>query len=184
MNHISDQMDALSEMVSIGLGRAAGMLNHMVGSHVGLRAPVVDLLSPAALERNKNEMQGAGLWAVRLGFKRPFAGNARLVFPTASAGTLVVLLSEEGTPSSDLDEIRVGTLTEVWQAIRRPVHQTRPAPVAPSLSGSDQGLCPATRLAKCRRSDQPPVRPPALMRDEWANRPQLSSQTTPMDQTA
>lgn len=34
------------------------------------------------------------------------------------------------------------------------------------------------------RSDQPPVRPSALMRDELANRPQLSSQTTPMDQTA
>ena len=61
MNHISDQMDALSEMVSIGMGRAAGMLNHMVGSHVSLLAPVVDLLSPAALERKKNEMQGAGL---------------------------------------------------------------------------------------------------------------------------
>lgn len=58
-------------------------------------------------------MQGAVLSAVRLGFKEPFAGNAWLVFPTESARKLVALLTEEGTPSSDLDEIRVGTLTEV-----------------------------------------------------------------------
>ncbi len=112
------------------------MLNDVVGSHVSLRAPVVDLLSPAALERKKSETQKAVLSAVRLGFKEPLAGTAWLVFPTASAGKLVVLLTEEGTPSSDLDEIRVGTLTEVWQAIRRPVHQTRPASVAPLLPGS------------------------------------------------
>ncbi len=136
MNYTADQMDALSEMVNIGMGQEAGMLNDMVGSHVSQRAPAIDLLSPAALERKKNEMQGAVLSAVRLGFKEPLAGSAWLVLPSASAGKLVALLTEEGTPSSDLDEIRVGPLTEVWQAIRRPVHQTRPAPVAPSLPGS------------------------------------------------
>ncbi|MCK4831860.1 MAG: hypothetical protein KAS81_03790 [Anaerolineales bacterium] len=94
MNHISDQMDALSEMVSIGLGRAAGILNDMVGSHVSLRAPVIDLLSPAALERKKSETQKAVLSAVRLGNKEPLAGSAWLVFPTASAGKLVALLTE------------------------------------------------------------------------------------------
>jgi len=136
VNYTADQMDALSEMVNIGMGQAAGILNDMVGSHVNLRAPVIDLLSPAALERKESETQKGVLSAVRLGFKEPLAGSAWLVFPTASAGKLVALLTEEGTPSSDLDEIRVGTLTEVWQAIRRPVRQTRPAPVASSLPGS------------------------------------------------
>jgi chemotaxis protein CheC len=106
-------MDALAEMVNIGMGRAAGMLNDMVGSHVTLRVPIVNLLSSADLERKKNELLPDVLSAVQLGFKEPFAGTAWLVFPTASAGKLVALLTEEGTRSSDLDEIRVGTLTEV-----------------------------------------------------------------------
>ena len=155
MNHTSDQMDALSEMVNIGMGRAAGMLNDMVDSHVSLRAPVVDLLSPAALERKRSEMQGAVLSAVRLGFKRPFAGNAWLVFPTASAGKLVALLTEEGTPSADLDEIRVGTLTEVGNIllscvmgaigneIRQPISYSVPSYVEGTIGGL---------LASCVRS--------------------------------
>ncbi|NOR81966.1 MAG: hypothetical protein GQ526_00550 [Ardenticatenales bacterium] len=53
MNYTADQMDALSEMVNIGMGQEAGMLNDMVGSHVSQRAPVIDLLSPAALERKR-----------------------------------------------------------------------------------------------------------------------------------
>jgi hypothetical protein len=70
VNRTADQMDALSEMVNIGMGQAAGILNDMVGSHVSLRAPVIDLLSPAALERKKSETQKAPALAGRVGAEK------------------------------------------------------------------------------------------------------------------
>ncbi len=39
------QLDALKELINIGIGRAAGMLNDMVNSHVSLQVPQVRILS-------------------------------------------------------------------------------------------------------------------------------------------
>ena len=104
------QIDALTEMINIGVGHASGVLNTMLRSHIVLRVPVVEILSPAKLEENKQKLGKDLISAVRLGFKGPFAGNASMVFPTESAVKLVILLTEEDEESSDLDSIMIGTL--------------------------------------------------------------------------
>ncbi len=50
---------------------------------------------------------------MQLTFKGSFAGTASLVFPTESAAKLVTVLTDDGMDSSDLDAIRIGTLTKV-----------------------------------------------------------------------
>jgi chemotaxis protein CheC len=112
-----EQLDAFQEMVNIGIGQAAGVLNAMLNAHVVLHAPVVKIVSQADLEEKKLTLKKEMLSAVRIGFKGPFAGNASLMFPTKSAVKLVILLTEDITDPQELDSIMVGTLTEVGNIV-------------------------------------------------------------------
>lgn len=114
------QLDALREMINIGVGRAAGILNAMLRSHIILRLPEVGVLSKAEVEAKASQYGAEVFAAVRLGFRGPFAGNASLVFPEDSAAKLVVMLTEGEaglSDDNDLDSIRIGTLTEVGNIV-------------------------------------------------------------------
>jgi chemotaxis protein CheC len=111
------QLDALTEMINIGVGQAAGILNTMLDSHIVLRVPAVKLLSKEELEENSQTLGKSMLSAVQLGFSGPFKGNTSLVFPTESAIKLVFLLTGEDESSPDLDEIMIGALTEVGNIV-------------------------------------------------------------------
>jgi len=117
MRLTAEQLDALQEIINIGVGQAAGVLNAMLRSHVTLQVPVINVMTQETLKKEKQRLKKKMLSAVRLGFKGPFAGNASLVFSTDSAVKLVILLTEENTDSAELDSIMVGTLTEVGNIV-------------------------------------------------------------------
>lgn len=117
MHLLPSQIDSLKEMVNIGVGHAAGVLNAMLNSRVQLHVPVVELMSHDEL-RSKIQMMGTGsLSSVRLGFKGPFSGNASLVFPTEGAVKLVSMLTGSEPGSSELNAMRMSTLTEVGNIV-------------------------------------------------------------------
>lgn len=118
MNLTDSQLNTLQEVFNIGVGRAAGVLNEMIGLHICLQIPWVKILSP--LEAKKELAQRLGgqpLSAVRLTFDGTLSGNAQLVFPTDSASQLVTLLTEGELSSPDLDSIKIGALTEVGNIV-------------------------------------------------------------------
>ncbi|MFC1975106.1 chemotaxis protein CheC [Chloroflexota bacterium] len=117
MNPTPDQIDVLKELINIGVGRAAGMLNDMLQSRVQLQVPYVKIFSPLTLQEEMGELGSEKLSTVRLSFKGPFSGIASLVFPPDSAGKLVDILTGEEPVTPDLDSIRIGTLTEVGNII-------------------------------------------------------------------
>ena len=117
MDLTANQLDALTEMINIGVGRAASVLNSMLRSHVRLHLPIVSVLSAKELQEKTERISKSVFSAVRLGFKGPFAGSASLVFPVESAAKLVVLLTGDEGEAADLDEIRIGTLTEVGNIV-------------------------------------------------------------------
>jgi chemotaxis protein CheC len=117
MNPTSEQIDVLKELINIGVGRAAGMLNDMLQSRVLLQVPYVKIFTPATLQAEIEELGSEKLSTVRLTFKGPFSGIASLVFPPDSAGKLVDVLTGEEAGETDLDSIRIGTLTEVGNII-------------------------------------------------------------------
>jgi len=98
MNPTPEQLDALKELTNIGIGQAGGVLNEMLDSHVSLEV------------REKT-------FSVRLDFKGRVAGTADLIFPVESASNLVIILTGDDLSTSDLDSIRVGTLTEVGNIV-------------------------------------------------------------------
>lgn len=118
MKLTSDQLDALQELVNVGVGQAAGMLNEMIEFRIHLQVPVLQLLTPDELQEKLGQRLGQGqLSAVQLDFKGSFSGMAQLVFPTESAATLVAVLTGEKLTSPDLDSLKIGTLTEVGNIV-------------------------------------------------------------------
>jgi chemotaxis protein CheC len=110
-------IDALRELINIGVGKAAGVLNQMVRSHIVLQIPMVRVMTVAELREQIPSMVGDSVSAVRLGFEGDFEGEAELIFPPASATRLVALLTGEAEGSMDLDAARAGTLNEVGNIV-------------------------------------------------------------------
>ncbi|MCH9680737.1 MAG: chemotaxis protein CheX [Deltaproteobacteria bacterium] len=113
----ADQTDGLTELINIGVGRAAGVLNDMTESHVSLRVPAITLLSQDTIDEELGDMSDDLLASVQLRFAGSFSGTAALVFPTESANKLVTALTGDDEDDQDLDEIRVGTLNEVGNIV-------------------------------------------------------------------
>jgi chemotaxis protein CheC len=113
-----EQLDALQEFINIGVGRAAGMLNEMVEAPIQLSVPVLTVLDRETLRQQLTDrLNDRQLSVVRLSFAGDFSGSAELLFPTESAAALVSILTGENKDSPDLDEVKIGALTEVGNIV-------------------------------------------------------------------
>ncbi|MEH2069744.1 MAG: chemotaxis protein CheX [Nostoc sp.] len=118
MNVTTEQLDALQELINIGVGRAASLLNEMIDSHIGLKIPFVKVLTATeAYQELATRFHDDSLASVRLGFTGSFSGGAGLIFPTESASTLVAVLTGEEPGSPDLDAVKIGTLSEIGNIV-------------------------------------------------------------------
>lgn len=118
MQLTTDQLDALKELINIGIGQAAGMLGEMIEFPIQLQIPEIELLSPLELQNQLKERLGTKpLAAVQMGFSGSFTGSAQLIFPTDSAATLVSILTGEDANSPDLDFLKISTLNEVGNIV-------------------------------------------------------------------
>jgi chemotaxis protein CheC len=117
MNITHDQIDALKELINIGVGRAAGVLSSMIQCRISLQVPSVRTLTLSELSEEAACVGNGRLSTVKLGFRGPFAGTAALIFPPDSASKLVSLLVSEEPDFPDLDSVRAGTLNEVGSIV-------------------------------------------------------------------
>jgi len=112
------QLDALQELVNIGIGQAAGILNDMIDSPIRLQIPYLQILSPTDVQSQlERHLNGEQIAAVQLKFTGSFRGIAQLVFPTNSAAMLVTMLTGEELGTHDLDSVKIGTLSEVGNIV-------------------------------------------------------------------
>lgn len=109
--------DALKEIINIGVGHAAGMLNDLLNHHIILELPQVDIINYSDLDHEFSDLSSTDVSAVRLQFKGALRGVSSLVFPPDSASKLADLLMGEEFLSDDLDEIKIGTLSEVGNIV-------------------------------------------------------------------
>jgi chemotaxis protein CheC len=110
-------LDSIRELINIGVGRAAGMLNEMTGCTIQLRVPVVRVVTIDELSRAEEIRAEDTLSTVALSFDGPLSGLSALAFPPESAAALVLLLSGEPAESLELDALRIETLNEVGNIV-------------------------------------------------------------------
>ncbi|MEC4677675.1 MAG: chemotaxis protein CheC [Nitrospirota bacterium] len=117
MTPSAEQLDALKEMINIGVGRAGGILNDLLHARVTLKIPMLRILSPEEVAAGLETNQGEPVSSVQLRFKGPFSGRAKLIFPKESASKLVSIVMGQEDFGDDLDSIRSGVLMEMGNIV-------------------------------------------------------------------
>jgi len=106
--------DVLAELLNIGVGKAASVLNEMIDSHVALSVPSIKIITQDALFNEFRVTEDKRLAAVCLEFSGGFEGATSLIFTTPCAMKLVEALTGETLADDDpMDSVRTGTLVEV-----------------------------------------------------------------------
>lgn len=111
------QLDALREIINVGVGYAASSLNDLVGTPISLRVPEVQVLPLDEARLHVTAFGWDRVASVQLAFSGPLRGNVALVFPYENAVRLVSLLTGDEGSNSDVDGIRAATLEETGNII-------------------------------------------------------------------
>ena len=83
------ERDALTEIVNIGVSRAASGLRGMIGDEVILSVPAVEVVDMTTAASLLEERETGELVAVRQDFDGAFAGRALLIFPQNNSKLLL-----------------------------------------------------------------------------------------------
>lgn len=111
------QRDALTEVVNIGVSRAAVSLRKMVGEQVIMSVPSLELISRNAAAKLIRERENDELVAVSQDFAGPFEGRALLIFPAASSLSLVRAVAGAAVAAEDVESMEDEALAETGNVV-------------------------------------------------------------------
>ncbi|WP_395671788.1 chemotaxis protein CheX [Phenylobacterium sp.] len=111
------ERDALTELVNIGVSRAAASLRTMVGRQVTLSVPSVEVVSRAAATALIRERETGPLVAVRQAFQGAFNGQALLIFPEQNSLELVRSVTGGEMDAGDLVDMEQEALAETGNVV-------------------------------------------------------------------
>lgn len=97
------QNDALTELINIGYGRAAGALSELTGYRVSLEVPRISMHEIDKIPPLLSEMVAGDVATVTQVFSGPLGGTAMLMLDEDAAKVLSQLLSDQGSPSAGFD---------------------------------------------------------------------------------
>jgi chemotaxis protein CheC len=110
------ELDALTELVNIGISRAATGLALMVGEQVLLSVPSVVILSRAEAAALVGQ-RGSDLVAVRQAFHGEVSGRVLLIFPESNSLELVRAAAGDHLSLEDILELEHEALAEIGNII-------------------------------------------------------------------
>jgi chemotaxis protein CheC len=111
------ETDALTELVNIGVSRAAASLRQMVGRQIFLSVPSVEVISRRVAAVVMAERETGPLVAVRQDFSGAFCGRALLIFPEANSLALVRAVAGEALSEGELAELQDEALAETGNVV-------------------------------------------------------------------
>ncbi len=111
------ERDALTEIVNIGVSRAASSLRKMIGDQVTLSVPSIEVVSQRRAARLISEREVRELVAVRQNFHGPFSGCALLIFPETNCLKLVQAVTGGDLSAAELIEMEHEALAETGNVI-------------------------------------------------------------------
>ena len=119
MNDILDELelDALTEMVNIGVNRSAASLREMVGEQVHLSVPKVSLVSRAEAIATLGEGNAGMLVGVHQVFEGDIVGRALLIFPDTKSLELVRAVAGSELSLEEIIELEHEALSEIGNVI-------------------------------------------------------------------
>lgn len=107
------QNDALTELINIGYGRAAGALSELTGYRIQLEVPRLAMHAIEDLPSLLDELAAGEVASVTQGFSGPIAGNALLILDEHSALFLSQLLLDDQAAPREFNAGAREVITEV-----------------------------------------------------------------------
>lgn len=111
------ELDALTELVNLGVGRAAASLRNMVGDQVLLSVPAVAIVTREQAAQIIGERESGELVAVHQAFDGDISGRALLIFPETNSLELVRAVTGGRLPLEDIIELEQEALAETGNII-------------------------------------------------------------------
>jgi chemotaxis protein CheC len=111
------ERDALTEIMNIGVNRAAASLRKMIGDQVHLSVPSIDVVTQRRAARLISEREISELIAVRQDFSGPFSGRALLIFPETNSLELVRAVTGGTLSAQEVIEMEHEALAETGNVI-------------------------------------------------------------------
>lgn len=111
------ELDALTELVNIGVSRAAASLRKMVNRQVTLSVPSVEIITRKSAAALIGQRESELLIAVQQQFEGPFSGRALLIFPESNGLSLVRAIVGEDMGEADLIDMKDEALAETGNVI-------------------------------------------------------------------
>jgi chemotaxis protein CheC len=111
------ELDAITELVNIGVSRAATALREMVDEQVHLSVPTIAMVSRTEAVRLLREHETDKLVAVHQVFEGPIAGRALLIFPDSKSLELVRAITKDELALEDIIELEHEALAETGNII-------------------------------------------------------------------
>lgn len=111
------ERDALTELVNIGVSRAAASLRKMVNRQVILSVPAVEIVTRKSAASLIGQRESETLIAVQQLFEGPFSGRALLIFPESNGMSLVRAIVGDEMDEADIVEMEDEALAETGNVI-------------------------------------------------------------------
>jgi chemotaxis protein CheC len=107
-----EQIDALSEIFNIGVGKAAAAMGGLMHDEVLLSVPHVSILTVSEAAQQLGAA-GSNMYGVRQPFRGVFNGDALLIFPGDKSLEIVRVVAGQSMNTADLSAIEQDAMTEV-----------------------------------------------------------------------
>ncbi len=111
------ELDALTELVNIGVSGAATGLREMVGQEIILSVPKVELLARESAVAILRQSEAARLVAVHQVFEGDITGRAMLIFPEAKSLEIVRAVAGSELSLEDIMDLEHEALAETGNII-------------------------------------------------------------------
>lgn len=113
-----NQIDIIKEIINIGVGKAANLLNQLVNKRIKLSVPDINFVTISELPEFLKDLKNSDISSIVLNFKGEFSGSCQLLFATEGAKVLVSIFTEDEIIDQDeFNEIKQSTLSEIGNIV-------------------------------------------------------------------
>lgn len=114
----SKQIDTITEIINIGVGRGSASLSQMIDGEILLNVPYVNVVGFDYVQEEISKLGGGkDVHSVEMRFSGDYEGSANIILPSDSAKLLASLLVHEDPDSDAVKEMQDGLLIEVGNVI-------------------------------------------------------------------
>jgi chemotaxis protein CheC len=111
------ELDALTELVNLGVSRAALSLRELVGEEVLLTVPAISTVSPDQAAEMIGGQRIGELVAVEQAFSGDVSGRALLIFPEANSLELARAVAGQDVPAAQIADLAPEALCETGNIV-------------------------------------------------------------------